>query len=59
MVIQAFGLLQGRRVLPFVTFEVPSGVGGVEREREREILGTRCGCMNVYLMKEGRRKKWS
>jgi hypothetical protein len=33
------------------------GSGGVERERE--ILGMHCGCMNVYLLKEGRRKKWS
>jgi hypothetical protein len=37
MVIQAFGLLQARRVLPFVTFEVTSGVGG-SRERERDSL---------------------
>ncbi len=33
--------------------------GRGSRERKREILGTRCDCMNVYLMKEGRRKKWS
>jgi hypothetical protein len=36
MVIQVLGLLcsTARRVLPFVTFEVPSGVGG-SRDTER------------------------